>query len=194
LDFRKVAAQNDEVFYKHTRGYEVLWNGSSSVTQTFWKTTALKQSMRDKDQKQNSFEKSEKNVRTWADLKSVGYHLLHLQNFLVGQIADPELHAQAAREYTHFCEDGPNLYFWDAQTEAGDSPEGHGNDDDEERHFSEEGEEEWKLNVKMKKKKNGWKDLNLQTADSDDTRNQAKMKFPILKSGLISIFLKIENG
>ena len=72
--------------------------------------------------------------RTWADLKSVGYHLLHLQNFLVGQIADPELHAQAAREYTHFCEDGPNLYFWDAQTEAGDSPEGHGNDD-EERHF-----------------------------------------------------------
>ena len=46
----------------------------------------------------------------------------------------------------------------------------------------------------MKKEKNGWKDLNLQTADSDDTRNQAKMKFPILKSGLISIFLKIENG
>ena len=46
----------------------------------------------------------------------------------------------------------------------------------------------------MKKEKNGWKDLNLQTADSDDTRNQAKMKFPILKIGLISIFLKIENG
>jgi len=81
--------------------------------------------------------------RTWADLKSVGYHLLHLQIFLVGQIADPELHAQAAREYTHFCEDGPNLYFWDAQTEAGDSPEGHGNDDDDEDwHFSEEGDEE----------------------------------------------------
>jgi len=37
----------------------------------------------------------------------------------------------------------------------------------------------------MKREKNGWKDLNLQTADSDDTRNQAKMKFPILKSGLI---------
>jgi hypothetical protein len=136
-------------------------------------------------------------VRTWADrnlsMRQAGYRLLrHLQDLLVGlQSGDPELYAQAAREYRHYCEDGHNLYFWGAQTEAGDSPEGNGNYDDEDWHFSEEGEE---LNVKMKKEKNGWKDLNLQTADSDDTRNQAKMKFPILKSGLISIFLKIENG
>ena len=113
---------------------------------------------------------------------------------LVGlQSGDPELYAQAAREYRHYCEDGHNLFYWGAQTEAGDSPEGNGNYDDEDWHFSEEGEE-LEVECEMKKEKNGWKDLNLQTADSDDTRNQAKMKFPILKSGLISIFLKIENG
>ena len=66
-------------------------------------------------------------VRTWADrnlsMRQAGYRLLqHLQDLLVGlRSGDPELYPQAAREYRHFCEDGHNLYFWDAQTEAGDS-------------------------------------------------------------------------
>ena len=86
-------------------------------------------------------------VRTWADrslsMRQAGYRLLrHLQDLLVGlQSGDPELCAQAAREYRHYCEDGHNLYYWGAQTEAGDSPEGNGNYDDEDWHFSEEGEE-----------------------------------------------------
>ena len=80
-------------------------------------------------------------------MRQAGYRLLsllrHLQGLLVGlQSGDPERCAQAPREYTQYCEDGHNLYFSDAQTEAGDSPEGHGNGDDDDWHFSEEGEQE----------------------------------------------------
>ena len=75
--------------------------------------------MRDKDQKQNSFEKSEKYVHGLIEIfqcRQAGYRLLrHLQDLLVGlQSGDPELYAQAAREYRHYCEDGHNLYFWGA--------------------------------------------------------------------------------
>ena len=194
----QVAAQNDEVFYEHTRlvmkfyGMDPVPRDPNMLEDYRFEAINAGQGPETK------LIRETREVRTWADrnlsMRQAGYRLLrHLQDLLVGlQSGDPELYAQAAREYRHFCEDGHNLDVWDAQTEAGDSPEGHGNDDDDEDwHFSEEGEE---LNVKMKKEKNGWKDLNLQTADSDDTRNQAKMKFPILKSGLISIFLKIENG
>ena len=139
----QVAAQNDEVFYEHTRlvmkfyGMDPVPRDPNMLEDYRFEAINAGQGPETK------LIREIREERTWADLKSVGYHLLHLQNFLVGQIADPELHAQAAREYTHFCEDGPNLYFWDAQTEAGDSPEGHGNDDDDEDwHFSEEGDEE----------------------------------------------------
>ena len=114
--------------------------------------------------------------RTWAgrtlSMRQAGYRLLrHLQDLLVGlQSGDPERYAQAAREYRHYCEDGHNFCFWDAQAEAGSSPEGHGNDDDD-RHFSAEGEAR---NVSRRSSQPSWSFV------SSHTRGQSKPGHPSL--------------
>ena len=90
---------------------------------------------------------------------------------LVGlQSGDPELYAQAAREYRHICENGHNLYFWDAQTEAGDSPEGHGDDDAD--------PEEW-INIHFAEDRE-WLETNDAEEEHDDGSGEAAEEVPMV--------------
>ena len=147
--------------------------------------------MRDKDQKQNSFEKSEKYVHGLIEifqcdkLDIVYYDIYKICWLVCGVEIQSYTHKQLENTDTSVKMDASSIFGMHRPKLAillkdmammmmmkiGI--------------FRKKVTKKWKLNVKMKKEKNGWKDLNLQTADSDDTRNQAKMKFPILKSGLM---------
>ena len=123
----QVAAQNDEVFYEHTR-LDMKFYGMGPVPRDPNMLEDYRfEAINAGQGPETKLIRKIREVRTWADrnlsMRQAGYRLLqHLQDLLVGlRSGDPELYPQAAREYRHFCEDGHNLYFWDAQTEAGDS-------------------------------------------------------------------------